>query len=90
MLDWETGSLKSMVLDRTKFSVSQDFYYYKGYIGDNKEFVNRSSGAYIFRPNGSEALSVSSTKKSSTYKGKSLFTVQSDKITSICKISEVG
>ncbi|KDR11229.1 lysosomal alpha-mannosidase isoform X2 [Zootermopsis nevadensis] len=69
VLDWETGSLKSMVLDRTKFSVSQDFYYYKGYIGDNKEFVNRSSGAYIFRPNGSEALSVSSTKKSSTYKG---------------------
>lgn len=75
MLDWKTGLLKSVVLDNVEFSVSQNFYYYKGYIGDNKEFENRSSGAYIFRPNGSEAFLVNSTQKSITYKGKSLFTV---------------
>jgi len=59
-------------MDRVKFPVSQNFYYYKGYIGNNKEFANRSSGAYIFRPNGSEALLVSSTPKWFTYKGESL------------------
>lgn len=79
--------MKSVVLDSVKFSLSQNFYYYKGYIGDNKEFENRSSGAYIFRPNGSEALSVSSTQKLITYKGKSLFTVQWDKITRLCNTS---
>ncbi|KAH8376896.1 hypothetical protein KR093_001976 [Drosophila rubida] len=30
--------------------ISQEFLYYEGEIGDNKEFLNRSSGAYIFRP----------------------------------------
>lgn len=64
-----------MVMDKIKLAVSQNFYYYKGYIGDNKEYANRSSGAYIFRPNGSEPILVSSTPKSITYKGKSLFTV---------------
>jgi lysosomal alpha-mannosidase len=71
MLDRETGSLKSVVLDGINLSVSQKFYYYQGYIGDNKEFANRSSGAYIFRPNGSQAFLVSSTPKSIIYKGKS-------------------
>jgi hypothetical protein len=65
-----------VVLDRVKLGLSQRFYYYKGYIGDNKEFANRSSGAYIFRPNGTEAFLVSSTPKSLTYEGKSLFTVE--------------
>jgi hypothetical protein len=87
-LDGKTGSLKSVVLDRFKLAVSQNFYYYKGYIGDNKEFANRSSGAYIFRPNGSQALLVNSTPKSITYKGNSLFTVEWDKITMVSNLKK--
>lgn len=37
-------------------NIRQDFYYYKGAAGNNAEFKNRSSGAYIFRPNGTELL----------------------------------
>lgn len=32
--------------------VNQNFYYYNGFVGDNGAYENRSSGAYIFRPNG--------------------------------------
>jgi len=63
-------------MDEVELSVSQNFYYYKGYIGNNEEFANRSSGAYIFRPNGSQALLVSSTPKTISYKGKSLCTAE--------------
>lgn len=41
-------------------NISQQFYYYKGALGNNGNPQNRSSGAYIFRPNGTEVL-VSST-----------------------------
>lgn len=30
--------------------ISQEFLYYEGATGNNAEFLNRSSGAYIFRP----------------------------------------
>jgi lysosomal alpha-mannosidase len=70
VLDGKTGLLKSVVMDEVELPISQNFYYYKGYIGDNEEFANRSSGAYIFRPNGSQALLVSATPKTISYKGK--------------------
>ncbi|GFG40564.1 hypothetical protein Cfor_04486 [Coptotermes formosanus] len=69
VLDGKTGLLKSVVMDEVELPISQNFYYYKGYIGDNEEFANRSSGAYIFRPNGSQALLVSATPKTISYKG---------------------
>lgn len=34
----------------------QQFYYYEGAAGNNGEWKNRSSGAYIFRPNNTERL----------------------------------
>jgi hypothetical protein len=63
-------------MDEVELPVSQNFYYYEGYIGDNEEPKNRSSGAYIFRPNGSQAFVVSSTPKTISYKGKSLCTAE--------------
>ena len=41
----------------------QQLLYYPGMIGNNSEFKFRSSGAYIFRPNGTEALPVGRVKK---------------------------
>ncbi|XP_069684640.1 lysosomal alpha-mannosidase-like isoform X2 [Periplaneta americana] len=69
LLDGNTGLFKSMSINGAEFGVSQSFYYYKGYIGNNEEFANRSSGAYIFRPNGSEAILINSQPKFVVYKG---------------------
>lgn len=44
------GLLSEITIDGATNKLSQNFIYYKGAIGDNKEFTNRSSGAYIFRP----------------------------------------
>ncbi|XP_070500728.1 lysosomal alpha-mannosidase-like isoform X1 [Chironomus tepperi] len=38
------------VSDGTCSKISQKFLYYKGAVGNNEIFENRSSGAYIFRP----------------------------------------
>lgn len=48
----DTGLLTSIQINGVSINVSQNFYYYNGFVGDNKKFVNRSSGAYIFRPKG--------------------------------------
>lgn len=49
-LDPKTGLLRSVILNGKTLDVNQEFLYYEGFIGDNKEAKNRSSGAYIFRP----------------------------------------
>ncbi|XP_050306367.1 lysosomal alpha-mannosidase-like [Anthonomus grandis grandis] len=51
-LDSETGLVKSVKFDDQTYPLKQNFYYYKGFVGNNNEFKNRSSGAYIFRPDG--------------------------------------
>uniref|UniRef100_A0A1L8DR39 Alpha-mannosidase n=2 Tax=Nyssomyia neivai TaxID=330878 RepID=A0A1L8DR39_9DIPT len=49
------GFLNSISLeDGSEHKLSQNFFYYEGAIGDNRVFKNRSSGAYIFRPNSTE------------------------------------
>lgn len=47
---------------------SQNFFYYQGYLGNNWIPKNRSSGAYIFRPNGTEQF-VSSQAKLEVVRG---------------------
>ncbi|XP_049857125.1 lysosomal alpha-mannosidase-like isoform X1 [Schistocerca gregaria] len=64
-----TGKIKSIVSQGHEIKVKQDFYYYKGFLGNNEVFENRSSGAYIFRPNGSEAVLASSSVKQKIIKG---------------------
>jgi len=39
-----------------KAHLAQQFIFYEGAIGNNEEYMNRSSGAYIFRPNNTEKL----------------------------------
>lgn len=44
------GFLLQATADGMTRLISQEFLYYEGAIGNNMEFLNRSSGAYIFRP----------------------------------------
>ncbi|CRK93801.1 CLUMA_CG007329, isoform A [Clunio marinus] len=44
------GLLSEITIDGETSKLSQNFLYYKGAVGNNEVFDNRSSGAYIFRP----------------------------------------
>lgn len=67
-LDEETGRVQNMRVGGANLSVAQDFLYYPGMVGNNEEFRNRSSGAYIFRPNGT-AIPVADKATVKVYKG---------------------
>lgn len=47
----ENGLLQSVSQNGVETKARQNFFYYESAVGDNREFKNRSSGAYIFRPN---------------------------------------
>lgn len=44
------GLLNEINVDGVISKLSQNFLFYKGFAGNNREYKNRSSGAYIFRP----------------------------------------
>lgn len=44
------GLLSEISVDGAKSKLSQNFVFYKGAVGNNLNYDNRSSGAYIFRP----------------------------------------
>lgn len=44
------GLLAEINVDGVASKLSQNFLFYKGFAGNNREYKNRSSGAYIFRP----------------------------------------
>ena len=44
------GGIKKVTRGGTDINVHQEFAYYEGAVGDNMKFVDRASGAYIFRP----------------------------------------
>lgn len=48
--------------------LTQEFFYYEGFVGDNEKYINRSSGAYIFRPVG-KAMTVNYTAEYSVFIG---------------------
>lgn len=50
-------------------NVVQSFHYYVGAEGNNEVFVNRSSGAYIFRPKEASARNFVYTGMYKIYKG---------------------
>ncbi|XP_017467118.1 PREDICTED: lysosomal alpha-mannosidase isoform X1 [Rhagoletis zephyria] len=51
-----SGHLTKVEMNGVSENIRQEFYYYNAAAGNNAEFKNRSSGAYIFRPNGTELL----------------------------------
>lgn len=54
--DVDSGILSHVLVDGEVHKVSQEFVYYKGAAGHNYNVHYRASGAYIFRPNGSEVV----------------------------------
>ncbi|XP_058121283.1 lysosomal alpha-mannosidase-like [Anopheles ziemanni] len=50
----ENGFMSSITVDGATHPLKQNFLFYEGAYGNNEEIRNRSSGAYIFRPNGTE------------------------------------
>uniref|UniRef100_A0A182QYP4 Alpha-mannosidase n=1 Tax=Anopheles farauti TaxID=69004 RepID=A0A182QYP4_9DIPT len=52
----ENGLMSSITVNGETHPLKQNFLYYEGALGNNEEFRNRSSGAYIFRPNGTEKI----------------------------------
>ncbi|KAL1516872.1 hypothetical protein ABEB36_000710 [Hypothenemus hampei] len=52
IVDVDTGLLKNIIIGEISLPVNQTFQYYEGFVGDNSKFEKRSSGAYIFRPDG--------------------------------------
>ncbi|GIY01661.1 lysosomal alpha-mannosidase, partial [Caerostris darwini] len=58
-VDGKSGLLKQLQLaNGSNLTVSQSFYWYIGMNGNNSKFENRASGAYIFRPNGTEPINL--------------------------------
>ena len=54
------GLLSSATVDGVTKEISQNFYIYKGNLNNNEIFANRSSGAYIFRPDPLEPVNPAS------------------------------
>ncbi|XP_011181146.2 lysosomal alpha-mannosidase isoform X1 [Zeugodacus cucurbitae] len=69
-LNFDTnGFLVTVTADGMTRIINQEFVYYEGAIGNNREFRNRSSGAYIFRPARDQVRSISLQPKLKVYRG---------------------
>nr|CAD7429112.1 unnamed protein product [Timema monikensis] len=53
-----SGLVRSISVNGTDLPLQQSLLYYSGYFGDDKVPVNTSSGAYVFRPNSSEPVTI--------------------------------
>ncbi|CAH1405830.1 unnamed protein product [Nezara viridula] len=66
------GDIKGIKAGRKQYQyepINNDFRFYIPAVGNNEVFINRSSGAYIFRPNGSEIVIDQDTSKLRIYQG---------------------
>lgn len=90
-LDEDSGLISHMKINGADIPIRQDFLWYQGSAGNNREFKNRSSGAYIFRPNGTEASRVSSQVKTKVFKGplsKEIHQVFNDWVSQVIRLYE--
>jgi len=70
--DGSSGLLKGMknLESGVTSDLTQNLMYYQSFAGNNSKGIFQASGAYAFRPNGSEAHTISTTSKNTVYKGK--------------------
>ncbi|XP_030753916.1 lysosomal alpha-mannosidase-like [Sitophilus oryzae] len=52
VINEETGLVEKVSLNNLSVTLDQNFYYYQGFVGGNGDPERRSSGAYVFRPDG--------------------------------------
>jgi len=65
----KNGRLSRVIGNGVNISLEQDFLYYKGFYGNNTHARYRASGAYIFRPNGTEAVNLAENVKTEIIQG---------------------
>lgn len=65
----ETGLLTEVSMNGKNLRIGQELLYYNGFVGNNSEAKYRSSGAYIFRPNGTTAISFTDKVEIHIYQG---------------------
>lgn len=68
-IDGSTGLLSSITMNNKTLPIKQELLFYRGTVGDNRAYVNRSSGAYIFRPNGTQAYQLTDSAQIKLYQG---------------------
>ena len=73
--DGTTGRVKKIRRGQSEMSLEQNFFFYRGMVGNNSDFDSRASGAYIFRPNGSVPVPIATHVDYTVYKGKAILKV---------------
>ena len=73
--DGTTGLLKKIRRGQSEMTLEQNFFFYRGMVGNNSDFDSRASGAYIFRPNGSVPIPISTKVDYTVYKGNAILKV---------------
>ena len=63
------GGIKRVTRDRMDIHLHQEFAYYEGAVGDNMRFIDRASGAYIFRPTSEDAKLIGEPQSAHFIKG---------------------
>lgn len=61
--------LQSVTKDEVTWALHQNFYFYNATKGYNYDTASRASGAYIFRPTGTEPQAASSSATITRYQG---------------------
>lgn len=77
------GLLSSVVVNGVQTQLTQNFYYYLGAAGNNRTPANRSSGAYIFRPQ-------PNTKETRVASGARLRVVHGDLVDEVHQVSDLA
>ncbi|KRT79199.1 glycoside hydrolase [Oryctes borbonicus] len=68
-IDPDTGKVNKIKINDQLIPMDQDFYYYRGAVGNNSNVDYRSSGAYIFRPNKTAPFQISERTNYELFEG---------------------
>lgn len=55
-IDNTSGEIRRVIFPQSSTNLTINYYYYPGCVGNNEIAANRSSGAYIFRPNATQPV----------------------------------